>query len=282
MSRFNPLISFAQRAYLDWRDPNPSRMAAALAFRGIFSLVPALLIVTIMTSLAFGRETAFTEIEAIVSTTFAPEIAEVVLSAVSASMTLVDQDSIIFLLISLLIMAYAATTLAYELKLSLNTIWGIPYAYSVTPLQFIKDRLIALAVIIGIGLVVSITIIINAIISLLVSFFVIDSILTLAGLLASFSLIIVLIALIFKFLPDVTVPWRAVWLGALVTSILLTIGIWGLGVYLALSSVGAAFGAAGALLATLIWLYFSAHIFIVGAAFTRAYARSVEGQSTDG
>ena len=186
------------------------------------------------------------------------------------------------LLISLLIMVYAATTLSYELKLSLNTIWGIPYAYSVTPINFIKDRLIALAVIIGIGLVMLVSIIINAIISLLVSLFLIDSILTLAGLLASFGLIIVLIAPIFKFLPDVTVPWRAVWFGALVTSILLTIGIWGLGVYLALSSVGAAFGPGGTLLAILIWLYFSAHIFIVGAAFTRAYARRVEGKTESG
>ena len=282
MSRLNSLIAFAQQAYLDWRDPNPSRMAAALAFRGIFSLVPALLIVTIMTSLAFGRETAFAEIEAIVTTAFAPEIAEAVLSAVSASLTLVRSDSSVILLVSLLIMVYAATTLAYELKLSLNTIWGIPFAYSVGPIQFIKNRLIALAVIIGIGLVVLVTIIINAVISLLVSFFLIDNLLALAGLLASFGLIIVLIALIFKFLPDVTVPWRAVWVGALVTSILLTIGIWGLGVYLALSSVGAAFGPGGTLLAILIWLYFSAHIFIVGAAFTRAYARRVEGNTKSG
>jgi membrane protein len=276
MSRFNSLITFFQQAYLDWRDPNPSRMAAALAFRGIFSLVPALLIVTIMTSLAFGREIASAEIEAIVSTAFSPEIAEVVLSAVSASLSLVRQDSTVILLVSLLIMVYAATTLAYELKLSLNTIWGIPYAYSVGPIQFIKNRLIALAVILGIGLVVLVTIVINAVISLLVSFFLIDSLLALAGLLASFGLIILLIALIFKFLPDVTVPWRAVWLGALVTSILLTVGIWGLGVYLALSSIGAAFGAAGVLLATLIWLYYSAHIFIVGAAFTRSYARRLD------
>ena len=100
--------------------------------------------------------------------------------------------------------------------------------------------------------------------------------------LASFGLIILLIALIFKFLPDVTVPWRAVWIGALVTSVLLTIGVWGIGVYLAFSSVGAAFGAAGALMATLIWLYYSAHIFIVGAAFTRSYARRLDIKAKNG
>ena len=99
------------------------------------------------------------------------------------------------LLISLCVMVYAATSLSYELKLSLNTIWGIPYAYSVGPIQFIKNRLFALAVIIGIGFVVLTTIIINAVISLLVSLFLIDNLLTIAGLPASFGVIIVLIAL---------------------------------------------------------------------------------------
>ncbi len=270
MSKIKSLFNFFKETQVDWLNTQPTRMAAALAFRGIFSLSPLLLIIIIIVTLAFDRQVAITKVSQILEQMMGPAMADAVNMMMENAVEIVPTGGVIPLLVSIGVMLYAATALFYELKLTLNTIWGIPYAQSVGIFNFIKDRLVALAIVFGIGFLFVALIIISAVISLLVSFFHLDTLLSLASLLASFGLISLVIGLLFKFLPDARVPWRAVGLGAPTTSVMLTVGVWLLGIYLALTSIGAAYGGTGALMAVLIWLYYSSHIVIVGAALTRS------------
>lgn len=272
MTKIKSLFNFFKQTQIDWRNTQPSRLAAALAFRGIFSLAPLLLIVMIIITIIFDRQIALAEVTDFLEQTMGTAIAQMMEDVLMSTAQIVPTSGIIPLVISIGVMLYAATALFYELKLTLNTIWGIPYAQVVGVINFIKNRLLALVVVLGIGFLFVAMIITNTIISLLVNFFRLDGLFSLAGLAASFGLITLVIALIFKFLPDKPVPWLAVWMGAPLTSLMLAIGVWGLSIYLALSSVGVAYGAAGALMAILIWLYYSSHIVIVGAALTCSLA----------
>ncbi|GAB4424506.1 MAG: hypothetical protein Kow0031_03540 [Anaerolineae bacterium] len=270
MDKLKALYNFFKGTQFDWLNTQPTRMAAALAFRGIFSLAPLILIVFIMVTLAFDQQVAATEVSEVLERLVGPEITSLMGEMLTSTVETVPNSGVISLLITIGVMLYAATALFYELKLTLNTIWGIPYTQSVGVFHFIKDRLVALVIVFGIGFLFVALVIINTIMSLLVSLLQLDTLFSLASVAASFGLITLVIALLFKFLPDARVFWRAVWVGAPVTSLMLTVGVWLLGIYLALTSVGAAYGGAGALMATLIWLYYSAHIVIVGAAFTRS------------
>ena len=279
MSKLASSVTFLKETQIDWRNAQPSRMAAALAFRGMFSLAPLVLIVAIIITLIFDRQTAQEELADVLNSIFGPSVTAMLGEILISTAKIVPSGGLVPLLISLGVLFYGATALFYELKLTLNTIWGIPYSRSVGVFRFIRDRLIALLAVFGIGLLFVLIIVVNSIISILVNLFRLDSLVYLSGLVTSFGLITLVIAVLFKYLPDAYVAWQDIWIGALVTSLMLTIGVWAISIYLALSSIGAAYGAAGALMVILIFLYYSAHIFIVGASFTRSFSIRVGSQA---
>lgn len=274
---FGPLKTsfiFLRETVDEWSNLYPSRMAAALAFRGIFSLSPIMFIVATMVDVVLGGRIATAEFSATLEQILGPEIAGLVESSlISANFGPTSTDHIIAALIGLGVTLWAATSLFNEVKLSLNTIWGVPYAMSRGIFNFIRNRLMALATVFGLGLLFLLIVIVNTVVSLLTTLLRLDALLQLGAALASFALLILLIALLFKLMPDVDIKWRDVWLGSIVTALMMTIGISLIGIYLSISSVGSAYGGTtGALLATLIWLYYSAHIFVFGAKFTQSYA----------
>lgn len=263
----------------DWALLQPSRLAAAIAYRGIFSLVPLLLISILIVSLVFDLQTAIKQMNEVLTQIVGAQTANIIEAAMTESATepnrlqaISVKDSLIVGLIGVGVLLYGATALFTELKLALNTVWGIPYAASRGIWRFIYNRLIALAMAVGVGLLFLSTVIANTIISVINSIFPLGNLVQLISLGITFSLLTLLIALIYRYAPDISIAWRDVWVGSVVTALLLTVGIYLIGIYLAYSHIGSAFGAAGALMVILIWMYYSAHIFIIGASFTRSFA----------
>ena len=255
-----------------WGVDNPSRMAAALAYRGVFSMSPILVIITMIVGFFFGQQAAQEELQTLITETMGEQAAGVILTGISATFASTRSDRIWATIFSFLVLAYGATGLFNELQGSLNTVWDAPPSATAGLLNIIKGRLVALVMILGLGFFFLLLLIANTAISVLVAYFDIGGGVKMLGLLVSFGILMAIIGLTYKYAPNVAITWGDIWMGAVLTALLLTLGIWGLGLYLTYSSVGSAYGAAGTMLITLIWIYYSALIFLFGAKYTKNYA----------
>jgi membrane protein len=166
-----------------------------------------------------------------------------------------------------------------QLKDALNTIWDVKPKEGGGIMILIKDRFLSFAMVFGVGFLLMVSLVIDTAIAAMGKY---------AGshlpggevlwhfveLAFSFCVITVLMAGIFRLLPDLKIEWRDVWLGAALTSLLIVLGKFALSIYFAKSAVGSSFGAAGSLVIVLLWVYYSAQILLFGAEFTQVYARS--------
>src|SRR5262249_52812403 len=181
----------------------------------------------------------------------------------------------------LLTLFFGATGVLVELQDGLNTVWEIPPASGSGLREIIKSRAVSLAILLGGGFLLLFTLALSAALGAIEHLFGTSVpgwvyLGQIADLLLSFGLATLLFAMIFKFLPDVEIQWNDVWIGAAVTSFLFTIGKTLIGLFIGRSTVASVYGAAGSLVALLIWVYYSTQIFFFGAEFTQVYAtRSV-------
>jgi membrane protein len=165
-----------------------------------------------------------------------------------------------------------------ELQAALNTIWEVKQQPGAGIWSFIKHRLLSFAMVLSIGFLLLVSLMLTAAISALGKFVGshiqgIEAFSQVLNFVASFGVITLLFAFIFKYMPDVHLPWRDVWVGAGFTSLLFTVGKLALGLYLAKSTTTSAFGAAGSLVVVIMWVYYSAQILFFGAELTQAYAK---------
>jgi membrane protein len=166
-----------------------------------------------------------------------------------------------------------------QLKDALNTIWEIEPKKEGGFLGMIKARFFSVLMVMGVGFLLLVTLVFDAVISAMGDYAGGrlpggEGLIQTLQLIISFGLVTVVFAMIFRYVPDIRVPWRDVWFGAVVTAILFVLGKFGLGLYLGKAAVGSAYGAAGSLVILLVWVYWSAQIVFFGAEFTQVYARS--------
>jgi len=159
---------------------------------------------------------------------------------------------------------------------ALNTIWEVSPQKTGGVWRLIRSRLLSLAAVFGTGFLLLVSLVVSAaiggIIDMAGQIDTLEPFLVVIDLVTSAGVITVLFALMFKFLPDVEIAWRDVWFGAFVTAVLFVIGKFGIGLYLSMSDVGSAYGAAGSLIVILAWIYYSALILFFGAEITQARA----------
>ncbi len=165
----------------------------------------------------------------------------------------------------------AASSLFFYLQYALNAVWKVPPPKRGAAISMVRSKLITFVLVIGVGLLLVVAAALNIILSLITNFLDIGN----WGI-ANFGLMIALgtvaFAIIYKVLPNTRIAWRDVWVGALVTALLIAVGGWGLGIYLGKSSITSAFEAAGTMAVFLISVFFFAQLFLFGAVFTRVYA----------
>ncbi len=262
--------------YSEWSRHNASTLAAALAYYAIFSIGPLLLITISIAGLVYGEKAAQGQIAGQVQGIVGPQAAQVVQSLLQAANK--RESGIIGTVIGVATLLLGAAGLFGQLQSSLNVVWGVR-GRSTGIRNMAKQRALTFLMVLGMGVLLLLLLAMGTALAAIAAFF--GSMLP-AGLggflpqtvdfLVSFAVITVLFAAIFRFLPDTTVAWRDVWLGALFTALLFTLGKLGLSFYLGRASIGSAFGAAGSLVVLLVWIYYSAQIFLFGAEFTQVYA----------
>ena len=266
------LGAFLADVYNTWTTQQPSRLAAALAYYGMFSFAPMLFFAITAAGILFDELAIADQLFNQLADTFGLETARFLQDMVISTSERTTSSTILTTLISFGALLYAATGLFTQLKYSLNIIWGLSPAPNGGLTDFIKTRLLAFVMVLGLGLVLVLSTFLSFVGSALTTYFDYGFELV-AGNLVSFVFLSGLsFALMYKTLPDVKVGWNEVWLGAGVAAILFTVGRWGLGFYLAHSSVSSAFEAAGALAIILITIYYAAQIFLLGAIFSKVYA----------
>ncbi|HEY8747248.1 MAG TPA: YihY/virulence factor BrkB family protein [Tepidisphaeraceae bacterium] len=262
-----------------WEDRAP-RLGAALAYYTVLSLAPLLVLVTPVASAMLGNTgKARSEIRQQFAQLLGDQGAKAVDDVLSAAGTRYGTPSPAARAISWIVLLFGASGVFAELQEALDTIWEVvPRPGSAAWLAILRKRFLSFAMVLGICFLLLVSLVVSAVLSSL-RHYADQEVQGLAttwrvlSAIASVGVSALFFAMIYKILPDVTIRWRDVWIGALITAGLFTLGRFLIGEYLGKSSIGDRYGATGSLVVVLVWVYFSAQILYLGAEFTKAYSR---------
>lgn len=269
------LWHLSKEAAADWSHDRAPRLGAALAYYTVFSLVPFLVVVIALIGLVLGQEAAQSAILSHIATLVGDQSA----AAIKDMIQRADQPStgLVATGLAVVTLLFGASGVFGQLQDALNTVWGVEPKEGRGVRGFIKDRFLSFVAVLGTGFLLLVSLILSSALAAFGKWFsgllpLPEALLHLFNFVLSFVVVTGLFALIFKVLPDAKVAWRDVWVGALLTAALFTIGKYALGLYLGKSNVASAYGAAGSLVLILLWVYYSAQILLYGAEFTQVYA----------
>lgn len=260
----------------EWDKDKCPRLGAAISYYTLFSLAPILIIAIAIAGLIFGQEAAQGQIVAQIQGLVGSEGAQAVQTMLENAYK--SSDSVWATAIALATLMIGATGVFIELQDSLNTVWEVMPKPGRGIKGILQDRLFSFGVVLGVGFLLLVSLILSAGLTALSNYA--SSLLPgtafiwqVVNFVVSFAVTTFLFAMIYKLLPDVKLEWKHVWIGGAVTAVLFTIGKFLIGLYLGNSSTASTYGAAGSLVVLLVWVYYSAQIFLFGAEFTQVYAR---------
>jgi membrane protein len=259
----------------DWSEDKAPRLGAALAYYTVFSLAPLLIIVLAIAGLMFDPNTVRSQISQ--QTGLGEQGEEGLAMLVSGAER--HDAGILATILGVVAILFGATGVFVQMQDALNTIWEVEPKPGQGVWGFIKNRVLSFTMVLVIGFLLLVLLVISAALHGIQEY--LGHLLPMPGwtaqvldIVISFGGVTLLFAMIFKYLPDVKIRWRDVWLGAAVTALLFTIGKFLLGLYLGRESFESAYGAAGTLVIIMLWAYYSSQILFFGAEFTQVYARS--------
>ena len=270
---FYQLVKKSVNAWID--DYAPS-MGAAISYYTVFSIAPLLLIVIAVAGLVWGREAVQGQIVGQLSGLIGTEGATGVQALIESANK--PTKGLVATAISIVVLVVGATTVFAELQSALDRIWKVQQAPKVSGIwATLRTRLLSLGFILGLGFLLMVSLVSSAALAafgswtqgLLPGW---EILLQLLNTLLSLGIATVLFAMIYKIMPQATVGWRDVWIGAVVTALLFEVGKILIGLYIGKSSITSSFAAAGSLVVLLAWVYYAAQIFLLGAEFTKVYA----------
>jgi membrane protein len=258
-----------------WDKINAPRLGAALAFYTLLSVAPILVVSIGIAGMVFGQEEVRGHLAYQVQTLIGAQGGRVVLSLLESASK--PGAGFAATAVGFLTLLWGASGVFGELRDSLNAVWGVQTNSASGLMGIIHQRFISFAMVLGIGFLLLVSLVLSAVIAVIGKFFqdrftFPETALQFGTMAASFVAITVLFALHYKVVPDVHIEWQDVMIGAAVTSLLFSIGKTLIGLYLGKASVGSAYGAAGSVIVFIVWVYYSAQIFFLGAQFTRVYS----------
>lgn len=263
--------------YQEWSEDKASRLAASLAYYTAFSVAPLLLISIAIAGFFFGDDAAQGQVFAQLNGLLGSEGAAAIETAVQNS-SREGGAGALATIIGLATLLWSASNVFGQLQEALNTVWEVQPDPHAGIMATIKRRFLSMTMVLGIGFMLLVSLVLSAALGVVGNFF--NNLLPggawlwqIVNFLISFGVVMLLFAAIYKVLPDATIKWGDVWVGAAFTALLFTVGKLLIGLYLGHASVGSTFGAAGSLLVFLVWVYYSAQILFFGAEFTQVYAR---------
>lgn len=263
-------------AVTSWIDDFAPSMGAALSYYTVFSLAPMLLIVIGIAGLVFGADAARGEIvvqlRGLMGEQGAVAVEELLKSASDPG------KGILATIIGFATLLVGATAVFAELQSSLDRIWRTPAPANENGIWgIIRTRFLSFGLILGLGFMMIVSLVLSAALAALGTWFSgllggWELILQAINFVVSFGVVTVIFAAIYKFMPHAKIAWPNVWVGAIVTALLFTVGKFLIGLYIGKSGVASGFGAAGSFAVLLVWVYYSAQIFLLGAEFTWVYS----------
>ena len=264
--------------FSSWLDDYAPSMGAALAYYTMFSIAPLLLIVISTAGLIFGEEAVRGEIFGQLRGLMGDEGARAVQSLLESVSS--PEEGKAGTIIGTVLLLIGATTVLSELQDAFDRMWHVPPKDKEGGVWgVLRSRLLSFGMILGIGFLMMVSLVFSAALAALGKwwgpfFSDLEIIVGAINFVFSFALATTVFAMLYKFMPRVTIHWRDVWAGAAVTALLFTIGKSLIGLYIGKSAVSSGFGAAGSLVVVLVWVYYSAQIFLLGAEFTKVYSQA--------
>ena len=264
-----------RRALAGWWNDNVPRLGASLAYYTLFALAPVLVIAIAIGGLIFGAEAVRGEIVGQIQGLLGREGAEAVQAMLEGASR--PSSSIAATVVGVVTFFLGATGAFLELQTALNSIWHVEPKHDGSFLRvLIMQRVISFGLVVALGFLLVTSLLVSAALAAIHRYmgsaFPGEVVLWEAlNVIVSLGVITLLFAMIYKVLPDVKLVWSDVWVGALVTAGLFTIGKLLIGLYLGTTSIASTYGAAGSVIVILVWVYYSAQIILLGAEFTRAY-----------
>lgn len=271
------LLRDSANAWIDDRAPS---MGAALAFYALFSVAPLLIIAIAIAGVFFGEEAARGEIVAQMGGLIGHEGAASVQSIIESARN--TASGTVAMTVGILTLIITASTVFAELKDSLDYIWRVNNPDSSSLRNFFQTRVRALVMVIIIGMLLLLLLVASTALTVIADRAAIYQ--NSASLIDTLNFIIfvgmtaILFAIIYKILPDIKIAWKDVWMGATITAVFFSLGKSLIALYLTKSHIGSAFGTAGSVIIGLLWVYYSAQIFFLGAEFTKLYAQRYGSQ----
>lgn len=270
------LWQLLKETFHDWNNSDVSKDSASMAYFAIFSLPGLLIIVIWIAGFFFGDEAVRGEITHQASGIAGKDIAESLQSMILSAVW--DQRNLLMKIFGILTLIFGATTLFFQMQKSLNTLWDVEAAPKKAFQKYILDRANSLGMILIISFLLLTSLILTSFLGIasdwIARHFGLETfvLVRIINFVVSFFVITVLFAFMFKVLPDVEISWRSVWMGALVTALLFSIGKFLLGFYFEIFKPTSIFGAAGTLILLMMWVNYTCQLVFFGAEFTKVYA----------
>ena len=275
------MLALLKETIREFRDDDATRVAAALSYYTIFALPPLLLLLITIAGAVWEPSDVQGRVEAQISSLLGRDGAAGVREML-ANANQPGHGGFFPTLLSVAALLFGATGAFIQLQSALNTAWDVkPDPARGGVKNFLTKRVLSLGMILGVGFLVLVSLALSAVLSAagdsverMLPGALSGPLLEGINLLVSLAVITLLFAAIFKVLPDAVIEWRDVWIGALVTAVLFTLGKFLIGFYIGQSDPGSAYGAAGSLAVILVWVYYASIIVLLGAEFTQVYARA--------
>lgn len=275
--------SFFQNAFLllkqtagEWMDDKAPQLGAALAYYTVFSLAPLVLVLLAIIGLLFRDPAgAWSKVTEQMSYFLDKSAVQVVQDIAKTAAE--PGKSAIATLIGVALALFGASGVFGQLQDALNTIWGVKAKPGQGIWGFLRSRFVSFSMVGGVCFLLLVSLTVQSVLKVFSHYVQAAlpgglAIAIAVYLIFDFAVVVLLFAMIFKFLPDAKVQWRDVWIGAAMTALLFGLGKWALGYYLGSGSAASAYGAASSLITLLLWIYYSSQILLFGAEFTQVYA----------
>lgn len=267
-----------RRTYEEWSKHDAPTLGAALAYYTVLSMAPLLVVAVAITGLIFRKEDVQSRIleqaTALVGSDGAEAFRAMLMHAKSPTAGLIAS------IVGVILLLFGASGVFSELRKALNRIWDVELGQSSGWRGMLKEQLFSFAMVVAIGFLLLVSLLASTAIAGVSKFlgsYVPTALVQSVNSVVSIAGITVLFALIYRFVPQQTLPWRRLWPGSIATALLFTAGKDLLGLYLGKASVGSAYGAAGSLVVIFVWVYYSSQLFLFGAEFTRVFACHQDG-----
>jgi len=270
-----PGFGLIKESFQEWQKDGALDLGAALAYYTVFSLAPLLLVALAVAGLLWDRGQIQGQLIAEIQGLMGPQGAQAVQTMLANAGR--HGSGVLASILGVVTILFGATGVFVQLQTALNRVWNVEARPGLGIWSFVKTRLISFGMGLGIGFLLLVSLVISTAVSAVGKWatgLLPGSEALMQGLtfVVSFAFITLLFAMMYKFLPDVEIGWRDVWIGAVVTALLFTLGKLLIGLYLGKSSVASTYGAAGSLVILLLWIYYSSQILFLGAEFTQVYA----------